>query len=223
MKIIRNMGHALRINNKQYNSYVSIMTYSEMPRFSLNFTEHKKQFKTWWENKRLESVTKIDYFLDFDSEPTIEGITKAWEDVKIALEMLPELIGEQAKFLYVAFSGNRGFHVLGKCKLDTTIKDLLLKQQDIADKLSVIAPTIDTGIYDNGRIRKLLGSRVYSNTFGKTRVIPIQNDQDFKELIKALETKDENWFNNKPLTNTHSIINNIDLSNYKIENGDDEK
>ena len=209
----------LRLENKTYNSYVSIMTYSKMPRFPLNFTKHAKLFKEWWKEKRLDSIVKCDMFLDFDGEATIEGTIKTWEDVKIALDTLPELIGEQAKYLRVFYSGNKGFHILGKCKIDTTIKDLLLKQQDIADKLSILAPSVDTCIYDPARLRKLIGSVVYSKTFGKTRVIPVSNDKEFKELLIALETKDEEWFNNKPLSATHSVINSIDLSKYKIKNG----
>ena len=86
-------------------------------------------------------------------------------------------------------SGNKGFHILAKCKITTTAQEIINTQKALALELSLLCPTIDTTIYDTARLRKLLGSKVYSKNFGTTRVIPIQNENDFKDLIQALKNK----------------------------------
>jgi len=194
----------IKLENTKYNSYVSIATYSEVPKISLNPKLHWVEWRKWLETND-ETATKCDFFLDFDGEATIEGLKEAWEDVKIAKEMLPDLIGEQAKYLTTWFSGNKGFHILGKCKLDTTLQDNVDKQKEIAEQISTLAQSIDLSIYDTKRIRKMLGSIVYSEAFGETRVIPISNDNDFKALIKALETNDNDFFEKKELIPLNSI------------------
>jgi len=117
------------------------------------------------------------------------------------------LLGEQTKYLTIWFSGNKGFHILGKCKVITTAQDIINKQLEIAKQLAPLCPTLDTSIYDTARLRKLLGSYVYSVNFGKTRVIPIQNDKEFKELITAIKTKNnKQYFTDKTLIRTSNII-----------------
>ena len=195
----------LRIENEKYNSYVTIAKYSEMPRFPLNPKEHWPQFKEWIKT-RDETITSIDFILDFDAEPTIKGLTKAWEDVKTAFYMLFKILGEQTKYLTIWFSGNKGFHILGKTKITTTAQENINIQLEIAKQLQPLCPTLDTSIYSVDRLRKLLGSHVYSVNFGKTRVIPIVNDTEFEELINVLNTeKQEKYFEDKILIRTNNI------------------
>lgn len=195
----------LKINNQKYNSYVTIATYSEIPKFPLNPKEHWPLFKDWVKI-RDETITKIDFMLDFDAEPTIQGLTKAWQDVQTAIKMLNIILGEQTKYLTIWFSGNKGFHILGKCKITTTAQEIINKQLEIAKQIAPLCPTLDTSIYDTARLRKLLGSYVYSINFGKTRVIPISNDKEFKELIEVLNTeKQEKYFADKSLLRTNNI------------------
>ncbi len=196
----------LKINGKQYNSYVTIANYADMPRFPLNPKTHWPQYKQWVK-ERDQTITSIDFMLDFDTTSTIQGIKKAWADVTKAKYVLKILLGDQAKYLRVYFSGNKGFHILGKCKVVTTAQAIIDKQKDMAIQMSLICPSIDTSIYDTARLRKLLGSYVYSKTFGKTRVIPISNEQEFKELIRALKHNNQDYFENKELER----INNITL------------
>ena len=196
----------LKITTKQYNTYVTIATYTEMPRFPHDRKQHWKEFREWVKI-RDQTITSIDFMLDFDAKPTINGIKKAWHDVKTSLPILQLLVGKDAKYLTIWFSGNKGFHILGKCKVKTTAKVIVNYQKDIAQQLSLICPTVDTTIYDTARLRKLLGSQVYSKNFGQTRVIPIQNEKEFNELIQALEKKDKKYFANKQLTR----LNNIQL------------
>ena len=196
----------LRIENKDYNSYVTVATYADVPKFPLNPKPHWKEFKDWVKT-RDQTITRIDFMLDFDAEPTIDGLKKAWADVQTALKMLKILLGEQTKYLTIWFSGNKGFHILGKCKVITTAQDIINKQLEIAKQLAPLCPTLDTSIYDTARLRKLLGSYVYSVNFGKTRVIPIQNDKEFKELITAIKTKNnKQYFTDKTLIRTSNII-----------------
>ena len=144
--------------------------------------------------------------LDFDSTPTIEGLTKAWQDTQTAKQLLEQIIGEQTKYLTTWFSGNKGFHTLGKCKVTTTAQNLINKQLEIAMQLKPLCPTLDTSIYETPRLRKLLGSYVYSEHFGKTRVIPIQNNTEFNELITALQTKNNTkYFEDKKLIRINNI------------------
>jgi len=194
----------LKIQNNKYNTYVTIATYSEIPRFPINPKEHWPQFKEWV-TKRDQTITNIDFMLDFDSEPTIQGIKKAWENTQTAKEMLNDLIGEQTKYLTIWFSGNKGFHILGKCKITTTAQKNIEKQLEIAKQLFPLCPTLDTSIYDTARLRKLLGSTCYSTTFGKTRIIPIANDTEFKELLTALQNKNYSFFETKKLTRLNNI------------------
>ena len=199
----------------EYNTYVTIDTYENFPQLPFQPKKHWPAWKEWVDNPN-KIIKNLDFMMDFDADPTIEGIIKAWEDVKIAHDLLFELIGEQAKYLTIWFSGNKGFHILGKCKVTPSLSavNLINKQIQIAQEIKMVCPTLDITIYNLGRLRKLIGSIVYSANFGKTRVIPIANDEEFKELLTALKTKNEDWFNNKPLSKTHSVINNIDLSKY---------
>jgi len=204
-KNLEQLKKILRHKDQPYNTYVTIAKYSEMPRFPLNQTQRWPQFKEWV-TTRDQTITKIDFILDFDSKPTIKGLTEAWQDVKTALTMLNMIIGKQTKYLTIWFSGNKGFHILGKIKVTTTAQDIINQQIKIALQLAPLCPTLDTSIYDTARLRKLLGSHVYSDNFGKTRVIPISNDQEFNELITALKTKNNTkYFEDKTLLSTNNI------------------
>jgi len=195
----------LKINNKKYNSYVTIATYSDVPRFPLNPKTHWPLFKDWVKI-RDETITSIDFMLDFDSEPTIKGLTKAWQDVQTAQKMLSIILGEQTKYLTIWFSGNKGFHILGKTKVINTAQQNIEKQLEIAKQIAPLCPTLDTSIYDTARLRKLLGSACYSSTFGKTRVIPISNNKEFLELLTALNSKEQDkYFADKSLLRTNNI------------------
>lgn len=66
----------LRIENEKYNSYVTVATYSDVPRFSLNPKKHWPEFKAWVK-LRDQTITNIDFMLDFDAEPIIDGLKKA--------------------------------------------------------------------------------------------------------------------------------------------------
>jgi len=202
---LQTLQKILKIREKPFNTYVTIAKYSEMPRFTLNPKQRWPQFKEWVKT-RDETITSIDFMLDFDSDPTIQGLMLAWADVQTALMMLNKILGEQTKYLTIWFSGNKGFHILGKCKVTTTAQDLIEKQIQIAKQLAPLCPTLDTGIYDTARLRKLLGSIVYSKNFGKTRVIPVQDNKEFKALIRALKGKNpEQYFADKTLLRTNNI------------------
>jgi hypothetical protein len=194
----------LNIQDKNYNSYVTIATYENIPRFPLDPKQHWPQYRAW-NQIRDKSVNRLDFFMDFDGSPTIEGIKEAYQDAQTAQKLLYGIIGEQAQWLSFWFSGGKGVHLLGKCKSSLTPNEILNKQKEIAFQLQPICPTIDTGIYDIRRLRKLLGSHVNSVNFGTTRVIPIANNKVFKELLTALETKNEEWFNKQELKQLGSI------------------
>jgi len=195
----------LHIKGEKYNTYVTTATYSEIPRFKLDPKVHWQEFREWVKI-RDETITNIDFMLDFDSDPSIIGLIKAWEDVQTTLKILPLILGEQTKYLQIYFSGNKGFHILGKTKVTTTAQDLIEKQLQIAKQLAPLCPTLDTSIYDTARLRKLLGSIVYSINFGKTRVIPIANNKEFLELITVLNSKEqEQYFADKTLIRTNNI------------------
>lgn len=199
----------LKIERDQYNTYVTIETYTNMPRLSFDPKKHWDEWKNW--QKQKKEIKTIDFFLDFDNESTIEGITKAWQDVQRAKKLLPLILGEQAKYLTTWFSGNKGFHIIGKCPHIINPQENIQKQIKIAQEIKMICPTLDITVYNLGRLRKLLGSYVYSPTFGKTRVIPISNHQEFEELLLALKTKNTNWFETKQLIR----INNINIGDTK--------
>jgi len=202
---LEELKQILKITNEPYNTYVTIATYSEIPRLPLNPKTHWLEFKEWVKT-RDQTITSIDFFLDFDSTSTIKGLTKAWEDTQTALKMLPLLLGDQTKYLTTWFSGNKGFHILGKSKIITTAQDNINKQLEIAKQLQPLCPTLDISIYDTARLRKLLGSEVNSVNFGKTRVIPVSNNTEFKALIKVLNTpKQKQYFKDKTLIRTNNI------------------
>lgn len=194
----------LNTEKDQYNTYVTIDTYENFPRLPFPPKQHWPAWKQWNDNPN-KIIKNLDFFLDFDGEPTIDGVNKSWEDVQLAMKLLPEFIGEQAKYLTIWFSGNKGFHILGKCKVTSNPQNIIEKQIKIATELKMVCPTLDITVYNLGRLRKLLGSYVYSTNFGKTRVIPISNQQDFKELIIALKTKNTKWFESKQLIRINNI------------------
>jgi len=200
----------LNIRTKQYNSYVSIATYNDMPRISFAPKKHWDEFKEWV-SVRDQTIRSVDFMLDFDSDPTITGIETAWQDVIRAKYMLEIVLGDSAKYLSTWFSGNKGFHILGKCKIGSTWgntgQEIINKQKDLAMQMELLCPTLDTSIYDTARLRKLLGSYVYSTNFGKTRVIPIYDKEEKDQLQIALATKNTEWFENKNLVR----LNNVNL------------
>ena len=113
------------LRNKQYNSYCSICQYNPMPLFSLSdYKEHWKQFKQWVQVRDL-SIVKVDFFIDFDEK----SLKSAFTDALNARNYLLELIGDQAQYLNIYFSGNKGFHLLGKMgeSFGATPKDKLRK------------------------------------------------------------------------------------------------
>jgi hypothetical protein len=208
-KNLTELQKILKISILPYNQYVTIATYSTLPRLPINPKQHWSKFKEWVKT-RDQTITSIDFMLDFDTTATINGIIKAWVDVTLAKTMLKTLIGKNAKYLTIWFSGQKGFHILGKCKIGSnwgqTAQEIITKQKDIALQLSLLCPSIDTTIYDTARLRKLLGSYVYSDGFGKTRVIPIANEQEFAELLNGLKTNNiNNYFENKEITRINYI------------------
>ena len=200
----------LDVEKDEYNTYVTIDTYENFPRLPFPPKTHWPAWKQWNDNPN-KIIKNLDFFIDFDSDSTIEGITKAWSDVQLAMELLPLIIGEQAKYLTIWFSGNKGFHILGKTKVNNDADENIKQQIRIATELKMVCPTLDITVYNLGRLRKLLGSYVYSATFGKTRVIPISNNSEFEELLTALETKNTKWFESKQLIR----INNINITGVK--------
>lgn len=203
-KNLETLQKILKIHNKPYNTYVTIAKYSQMPKFPLNQKQRWTQFKNWVKT-RDQTITHIDFMLDFDSKPTIKGLTKAWQDVQTATQLLTIILGEQSKYLTIWFSGNKGFHILGKTKITTTAQNTINKQLTIALQLKPLCPTLDTSIYDTARLRKLLGSHVYSTNFGKTRVIPIQTTTEFNQLTQAIKQKNTKYFEDKTLLSINTI------------------
>jgi hypothetical protein len=205
-KNLETLQKILKIQKKPYNTYVTIAKYSQMPKFPLNQKQRWQQFKNWVKI-RDQTITSIDFMLDFDSTPTTKGLTKAWKDVQTATQLLTIILGEQSKYLTIWFSGNKGFHILGKTRVLTTAQENVNKMLNIALQLKPLCPTLDTSIYDTARLRKLLGSHVYSDNFGKTRVIPIQTTTEFNQLIQAIKQQNTKYFEDKTLLS----INNITL------------
>lgn len=201
---VSNMEKDLR--NKQYNSYCSIAQYNPMPLFPINdMKERWKQFKQWVSVRDL-SIDRLDFFIDFDNSL----IKSAFTDAFNARNYLLELIGDQALYLNIYFSGNKGFHLLGKMgeSFGATPKDKLRKNYELALMLKPLCPSIDETIYDLARVRKLIGSKVYSPLLGKTRVIDCNSWTDFENLEKLIEKKDYSlWMNQKV-----SELNKIEIS-----------
>ena len=180
------------LRNGKYNSYCSICTYDPMPKFSLfDSKEHWKQFKQWVSVRDL-SIQKVDFFIDFDGK----SLKDAFTDCFNAKQYLLELIGSQALYLNTYFSGNHGFHLLGKMgeSFGATPAAKLKKNYELAMQLKPLCPSIDETIYDLARVRKLIGSKVYSPTLGQTRVISVDSWQEFNQLEELIAKKDwSNW------------------------------
>ena len=180
------------LRNKQYNSYCSICQYNPMPLFSLSDSkEHWRGFKQWVQVRDL-SIVKVDFFIDFDGK----SLKSAFTDALNARNYLLELIGDQAQYLNIYFSGNHGFHLLGKMgdSFGKTPQEKLRKNYELAMQLKPLCPSIDETIYDLARVRKLIGSKVYSPTLGQTRVISCDSWQEFENLETLIAKKDwSNW------------------------------
>jgi hypothetical protein len=191
------------LRNNQYNTYCSICQYDSMPSFPLYDNSTKwKQFKEWVSVRDL-SISKIDFFIDFDGF----DLKKTFDDVLNARKYLLELIGEQSIYLNCYFSGNKGFHLLGKMgeSFGSTPKEKLRKNYEVAMMLKPLCPTIDETIYDLARVRKLIGSKVYSPKLGETRVISCDTVEDFKELEKLILYKDWKLWELSPIKRLNKI------------------
>jgi len=175
------------LRNKQYNSYVSVCQYDPMPWFNpWDNVGKNKAFKQWVSVRDL-SIKSIDFFIDFDGT----SLKTTFDDVLNARKYLLELIGEQSIYLNCYFSGNKGFHLLGKMgeSFGATPKDKLRKNYELAMQLKPLCPTIDETIYDLARVRKLIGSKVYSPLLGETRVVSVDTPEDFKRLEQLINSK----------------------------------
>jgi len=175
------------LRNKRYNSYVSVCQYDPMPWFNpWDNVGKNKAFKQWVSVRDL-SIKSIDFFIDFDGT----NLKTTFDDVLNARKYLLELIGEQSIYLNCYFSGNKGFHLLGKMgeSFGATPKDKLRKNYELAMQLKPLCPTIDETIYDLARVRKLIGSKVYSPLLGETRVVSVDTPEDFKRLEQLINSK----------------------------------
>jgi len=191
------------LRNKQYNSYCSICQYNPMPLFSLSDSkEHWRGFKQWVQVRDL-SIVKVDFFIDFDEK----SLKSAFTDALNARNYLLELIGDQAQYLNIYFSGNKGFHLLGKMgeSFGATPAAKLRKNYELAMQLKPLCPSIDETIYDLARVRKLIGSKVYSPTLGQTRVISCDSWQEFENLENLILKKDWSSWEKMPIKRLNKI------------------
>lgn len=191
------------LRNKQYNSYVTICQYGPMPVFDLKDSKkHWVEFKHWVETRDL-TISKIDFFVDFDGT----DLKTTFNDVLNARKYLLELIGQQSIYLNCYFSGNKGFHLLGKMgeSFGVTPKDKLRKNYELAMMLKPLCPTIDETIYDLARVRKLIGSKVYSPLLGETRVVSCDTLEEFEALEKAIAKKDWSVWEKMPIKPLNKI------------------
>lgn len=177
------------LNEYDYNSYCSIAHYDFIPMFPIQpKTQRWKEFKQWVSVRDL-SIVKLDFFIDFDGK----SLKEAFIDCFNAKKYLLELIGTDALYLNIYFSGNKGFHLLGKMgeSFGSTPAAKLKKNYELAMMLKPLCPSIDETIYDLARVRKLIGSKVYSPTLGETRVISCDTEQEFVKLEQLIANK--NW------------------------------
>lgn len=177
------------LRNGKYNSYCSIARYDPMPTFNLfDAKKHWAEFKEWVSVRDL-SITGLDFFIDFDGK----SIKSAFTDCLNAKKYLLDLIGTDALYLNTYFSGNKGFHLLGKMgeSFGPTPAAKLRKNFELAIMLKPLCPSIDETIYDLARVRKLIGSKVYSPTLGQTRVISCDTQEEFNKLEELIVAK--NW------------------------------
>jgi len=192
-----------RLSSQNYNAYVSICQYSEIPLFPIQpKTLRWEKFKQWVSVRDL-SISRVDFFIDFDGI----DLKTTFNDVKNARQFLFELIGSQSIYLNCYFSGNKGFHLLGKMgeSFGLTPKDKLRKAYELATMLKPLCPTIDETIYDLARVRKLIGSKVYSPKLGETRVVSCDTDADFEALEKAIAAKDWKIWEAMPIKRLNKI------------------
>jgi hypothetical protein len=203
--------HERDLRNKKYNSYCSICQYDPMPWFNpWDNVGKNKAFKQWVEVRDL-TISRVDFFIDFDGTDLKTTFNEALD----ARKYLIELIGSQAQYLNIYFSGNKGFHLLGKMgeSFGKTPKDKLKKNYELAMMLKPLCPTIDETIYDLARVRKLIGSKVYSPVFGLTRVVSCDSVADFNALMVALDSSSFGVFESMVVKrlNKVEITNNIGL------------
>lgn len=191
------------LDGKEYNSYVSICQYSNIPQFVLQ--PHKKRFKEFkqWVSVRDLSIDRLDFFIDFDNSL----IKSAFTDAFNARNYLLELIGDQAQYLNIYFSGNKGFHLLGKMgeSFGATPKDKLRKNYELALMLKPLCPSIDETIYDLARVRKIIGSVVYSPLLGKTRVVSCDSFEEFNTLENLISLNDWQKWEQAPIKRLNKI------------------
>ena len=191
------------LRNKKYNSYCSICQYSSVPWFNpWNNTEKNAKFKEWVSVRDL-SIVKVDFFIDFDGT----DLKTTFNDALNARAYLKQLLGSQALYLNIYFSGNKGFHLLGKMgeSFGTTPKEKLRKNYELAMMLKPLCPSIDETIYDLARVRKLIGSKVYSPTLGETRVISVDSWKEFEMLEDLISKKDWKLWEAMPIKRLNKI------------------
>lgn len=187
-------NHERDLKSKKYNYYCSICQYEPMPWFNpYNNATKNKAFKEWVSIRNL-TISKIDFFIDFDGK----DLKNTFQDVLNTRQHLLTLIGEQSIYLNCYFSGNKGFHLLGKMgeTFGKTPQAKLNKNYEIAMQLKLLCPTIDETIYDLARVRKLIGSKVHSPKYGQTRVVSCDTQQDYDTIQTLLDTKNQELWTN---------------------------
>jgi len=81
----------------------------------------------------------------------------------------------------------------------------LRKNYELAMQLKPLCPSIDETIYDLARVRKLIGSKVYSPTLGQTRVISCDSWQEFENLENLILKKDWSSWEKMPIKRLNKI------------------
>jgi hypothetical protein len=87
----------------------------------------------------------------------------------------------------------------------TTPKEKLRKNYELAMMLKPLCPTIDETIYDLARVRKLIGSKVYSPKYGETRVISVDSWKEFEMLEDLIAKKDWSLWEKAPIKRLNKI------------------
>lgn len=174
--------------NNDSNIYCSVARVSQIPRFSFNQIERKKQTEEFYKNDFVDYIRHYDLYLDFDCNKPENIIYMIRELEHIIFYIVQYNIKSE-----IVFSGSRGFKVL-IYNNSFTYKQMQKIYRNLMTKLN-FDYIDDSGILVPSKLMKMNFSIVYKHSLIPKIVLPLSNKNFDWFIYRVKQKKNFDIFN----------------------------